>query len=134
MQPVVNLGRRDKTLPGAPELAWSVLRPEPGVMARDECSVTDAQSGARLARRTHGASEWRGRAERRSCMRGGAGGKRRSVTAGMWAVIRIMAGFTQLPWIAGSWCSSTPGPRRWLPACVAVPAVYRWAGAAHEGY
>jgi catechol 2,3-dioxygenase-like lactoylglutathione lyase family enzyme len=33
MQPVVTLRRRDKTLPGAPELTWSVLRPEPGIMA-----------------------------------------------------------------------------------------------------
>ena len=33
MQQVVTLRRRDKTFPGAPELAWSVLRPEPGVMA-----------------------------------------------------------------------------------------------------
>jgi hypothetical protein len=33
MQPVVTLRRRDTTLPGAPELTWSVLRPEPGVMA-----------------------------------------------------------------------------------------------------
>jgi hypothetical protein len=32
MQPIVHLKRRDKTLPGAPEVAWSVLRPEPDVM------------------------------------------------------------------------------------------------------
>jgi hypothetical protein len=32
MQPVVHLRRRDKTLPGEPEVAWSVLRPQPGVM------------------------------------------------------------------------------------------------------
>ncbi len=32
MQPVVHLRRRDKTLAGAPEVAWSVLRPLPGVM------------------------------------------------------------------------------------------------------
>ena len=32
MQPVVHLRRRDKTLAGAPEVAWSVLRPQPGVM------------------------------------------------------------------------------------------------------
>ena len=32
MQEVVHLRRRDKTLAGAPEVAWSVLRPQPGVM------------------------------------------------------------------------------------------------------
>ena len=32
MQPVVHLRRRNKTLTGAPEVAWSVLRPQPGVM------------------------------------------------------------------------------------------------------
>ena len=32
MQPVVRLRRRDKTLAGAPEVAWSVLRPQPGAM------------------------------------------------------------------------------------------------------
>ena len=40
MQPVVTLRRRDKTLPGAPELAWSVLRPEPGVMAEGRVQFT----------------------------------------------------------------------------------------------
>lgn len=33
MQSVVELKRRDRTLPGAPEVHFSVLRPEPGVMA-----------------------------------------------------------------------------------------------------
>ena len=32
MQPVVHLRRHDKTLAGAPEVAWSVLRPQPGLM------------------------------------------------------------------------------------------------------
>jgi len=32
MQSMVTLRRRDKTLPDAPEVAWSVLRPEPGIM------------------------------------------------------------------------------------------------------
>lgn len=32
MQDVVHLRRHDRTLPGAPEVAWSVLRPQPGVM------------------------------------------------------------------------------------------------------
>lgn len=40
MQPMVTLRRRDKTLPGAPELAWSVLRPEPGVMAEGRVQFT----------------------------------------------------------------------------------------------
>jgi hypothetical protein len=33
MQEVVELRRRDRTLPGAPEVHFSVLRPQPGVMA-----------------------------------------------------------------------------------------------------
>jgi hypothetical protein len=33
MQPVVELRRRDRTLPGEPEVHFSVLRPQPGVMA-----------------------------------------------------------------------------------------------------
>ena len=33
MQPVVELKRRDRTLPGEPEVHFSVLRPEPGAMA-----------------------------------------------------------------------------------------------------
>ena len=33
MQETVELKRRDRTLPGAPEIHFSVLRPEPGVMA-----------------------------------------------------------------------------------------------------
>ena len=33
MQPVVELRRRDRTLPGKPEVHFSVLRPQPGVMA-----------------------------------------------------------------------------------------------------
>jgi len=33
MQQVVELKRRDRTLPGAPEIHFSVLRPQPGVMA-----------------------------------------------------------------------------------------------------
>jgi hypothetical protein len=33
MQDVVELRRRDRTLPGAPEVHFSVLRPQPGVMA-----------------------------------------------------------------------------------------------------
>jgi hypothetical protein len=33
MQPVVELRRRDRTLPGNPEVHFSVLRPQPGVMA-----------------------------------------------------------------------------------------------------
>lgn len=33
MQPTVELRRRDRTLPGAPEVHFSVLRPQPGVMA-----------------------------------------------------------------------------------------------------
>jgi catechol 2,3-dioxygenase-like lactoylglutathione lyase family enzyme len=33
MQDVVELKRRDRTLPGAPEVHFSVLRPQPGVMA-----------------------------------------------------------------------------------------------------
>src|SRR5215213_5916328 len=33
MQNVVELKRRDRTLPGAPEVHFSVLRPQPGVMA-----------------------------------------------------------------------------------------------------
>lgn len=33
MQPLVELKRRDRTLPGDPEVHFSVLRPEPGVMA-----------------------------------------------------------------------------------------------------
>jgi hypothetical protein len=33
MQDVVELKRRDRTLPGAPEIHFSVLRPQPGVMA-----------------------------------------------------------------------------------------------------
>lgn len=33
MQEVVELKRRDRTLPGAPEIHFSVLRPQPGVMA-----------------------------------------------------------------------------------------------------
>lgn len=33
MQPVVELRRRDRTLPGDPEVHFSVLRPQPGVMA-----------------------------------------------------------------------------------------------------
>lgn len=32
MQDVVHLRRRDKTLPGEPEVAWSVLRPQAGIM------------------------------------------------------------------------------------------------------
>jgi hypothetical protein len=32
MQPLIHLRRRDKTLRGAPEVAWTVLRPQPGVM------------------------------------------------------------------------------------------------------
>ena len=33
MQDVVEIRRRDRTLPGAPEIHFSVLRPQPGVMA-----------------------------------------------------------------------------------------------------
>ena len=33
MQEIVELKRRDRTLPGAPEVHFSVLRPQPGVMA-----------------------------------------------------------------------------------------------------
>jgi catechol 2,3-dioxygenase-like lactoylglutathione lyase family enzyme len=44
MQLVVTLRRRDKTLPGAPELAWSVLRPEPGVMAEGRVQFTKAHN------------------------------------------------------------------------------------------
>lgn len=33
MQPVIELRRRDRTVPGNPEVHFSVLRPEPGVMA-----------------------------------------------------------------------------------------------------
>lgn len=33
MQEIVELKRRDRTLPGAPEIHFSVLRPQPGVMA-----------------------------------------------------------------------------------------------------
>jgi hypothetical protein len=33
MQDIVELRRRDRTLPGAPEIHFSVLRPQPGVMA-----------------------------------------------------------------------------------------------------
>jgi len=33
MQPIVELRRRDRTLPGTPEVHFSVLRPQPGVMA-----------------------------------------------------------------------------------------------------
>jgi catechol 2,3-dioxygenase-like lactoylglutathione lyase family enzyme len=40
MQAVVTLRRRDKTLPAAPELTWSVLRPEPGVMAEGRVQFT----------------------------------------------------------------------------------------------
>lgn len=40
MQPVVTLRRRDKTLPGEPALAWSVLRPERGVMAEGRVQFT----------------------------------------------------------------------------------------------
>jgi catechol 2,3-dioxygenase-like lactoylglutathione lyase family enzyme len=44
MQPTVTLRRRDKTLAGAPELAWSVLRPEPGVMAEGRVQFTKAHN------------------------------------------------------------------------------------------
>ena len=33
MQEIIELRRRDRTLPGAPEIHFSVLRPQPGVMA-----------------------------------------------------------------------------------------------------
>jgi hypothetical protein len=44
MQPVVALRRRDRTLPGAPELAWSVLRPEPGVMPEGRVQFAKAHN------------------------------------------------------------------------------------------
>jgi catechol 2,3-dioxygenase-like lactoylglutathione lyase family enzyme len=44
MQPVVTLRRRDRTLPGAPELAWSVLRPEPGVMPEGRVQFAKAHN------------------------------------------------------------------------------------------
>ena len=39
MQEVVELRRRDRTLPGAPEVHFSVLRPQPGVMAEGRAAM-----------------------------------------------------------------------------------------------
>lgn len=40
MQNVVQLDRKDLTLPGAPRVAWQVLRPEPGVMPEGRVQFT----------------------------------------------------------------------------------------------
>jgi hypothetical protein len=44
MQEVVHLRRRDVTLPGAPEVAWSVLRPQPGVMVEGRIQFTKSHN------------------------------------------------------------------------------------------
>ena len=44
MQDVVHLRRHDVTLPGAPEVAWSVLRPKPGVMAEGRIQFTKSHN------------------------------------------------------------------------------------------
>lgn len=44
MQEVVHLRRRDVTLPDAPEVAWSVLRPQPGVMPEGRIQFTKSHN------------------------------------------------------------------------------------------
>ncbi len=44
MQEVVHLRRHDVTLPGAPEVAWSVLRPRPGVMPEGRIQFTKSHN------------------------------------------------------------------------------------------
>lgn len=44
MQDVVHLRRHDVTLPGTPEVAWSVLRPKPGVMPEGRIQFTKSHN------------------------------------------------------------------------------------------
>ena len=44
MQDVVHLRRHDVTLPGTPEVAWSVLRPRPGVMPEGRIQFTKSHN------------------------------------------------------------------------------------------